>query len=98
MSQQPQPAPGRPPVAGGKTNPLAIASLVVSLVGMLIVPPLFGLAGLILGIVALGQIRRTEQGGMGLAIAGIVIGAVMVVLAVAGMAYLASNSGVVPGS
>jgi len=38
--------------------------------------------GVVLGAVALGQIKRTNQQGRGLAIAGIVVGAVMTVLLV----------------
>ena len=51
------------------TNPFAIASLIVSLVG-------FGLIGVILGHVALGQIKRSNgyEQGRGLAIAGLIIG------------------------
>ena len=51
------------------TNPFAIASLIVSLVG-------FGLIGVILGHVALGQIKRSNgyEHGRGLAIAGLIIG------------------------
>jgi hypothetical protein len=60
----PQYAPGMAP-----TNPFAIASLIVSLVG-------FGLIGVILGHVALGQIKRSNgyEQGRGLAIAGLIIG------------------------
>ncbi|MFH0831030.1 MAG: DUF4190 domain-containing protein [Parcubacteria group bacterium] len=54
------------------TNGLAIAAFVLSLVGL-------GIIGLILGIVALSQIKKTGEGGKGLAIAGIIIGALSVV-------------------
>jgi hypothetical protein len=50
-----------------KTNSLAIASLVVSL---LCCAPL----GVIFGHMALSQINRTGEGGRGLAVAGLVIG------------------------
>jgi len=59
------------------TNGIAIASLVVSLV------PVCGanaIVALVLGIVALNQIKHTDQGGRGLAIAGIVISAVQLAL------------------
>lgn len=55
-----------------KTDGLAIASLVTSLLG-------FSAIGLGLGIGALRRIKRTGAGGRGLAIAGIVIGAVSIV-------------------
>lgn len=61
------------------TNGLAIASLVVSLVGF---PLLFlfgiglipAIVGLILGFVALHQIKRTGRNGHGLALAGVIVG------------------------
>lgn len=49
-----------------RTNGLAIASLVVVFFSSLI--------GLILGHVALAQIRRTGEGGRGLALAAVIIG------------------------
>lgn len=51
----------------GKTNSLAIASLVVSLICC---APL----GVIFGHMAISQINRTGEGGRGLAVAGLVIG------------------------
>lgn len=61
----------QPPAAGQSTNGLAIAALVTSLVCC-------GPIGLVLGLVALSQINASQgrQGGKGLAIAGIAIGAV----------------------
>ena len=49
------------------TNGLAIASLVTSLVGLNVV-------GIILGFVALSQLKTSGEGGRGMAIAGIIIG------------------------
>lgn len=61
-----------------KTNPFAIASLVASLVGF--IPFCFfgvgSLIGIALGIVALNQIKQNRESGRGLAIAGIIVGAV----------------------
>lgn len=63
------------------TNGLAIASLILSAVGLLLfgVP---GLVGLVLGIVSIRQIgsSRGAQRGRGLAVAGIVVGSVVVVI------------------
>ena len=77
MSYQPQfPQPGQPGQQFGgfpqkaKTNGLAIAALVCSF--------FCGILGIILGIVAIGQINKTNEGGKGLAIAGIAIGAVSI--------------------
>ena len=63
-----------------KTNSMATASLVVSCVGWLFnflgVTPI---AGIILGSVALRQIKNTGEAGRGSAIAGIIISAVNLV-------------------
>lgn len=75
---------GAPPPAG--TNGMAIAALITGL--------LCGVVGVILGIISLGQIKRTGQGGKGLAIAGIVlgvlnmIGGLIVVLTMGGIAAM----------
>jgi len=71
MYQQPmyQPAP--------RTNGFAIASFVCSL--------FINILGIIFGHVALSQIKRTNEGGQGLAIAGLIIGYIslgIVILAV----------------
>lgn len=59
------------------TNGLAIASLIAAF----IVP----LVGVILGHVALSQIRRTGQEGRGLAVAGLVIGYISLIATVVGV-------------
>ncbi|WP_225799361.1 DUF4190 domain-containing protein [Streptomyces sp. NK15101] len=69
---------GQPPRRS--TNGLAIGSLVSGVVCCL--PPL----GLVLGLVALPQIRKKDQTGKGLAIAGIVLSAVSSLLLVVGLA------------
>jgi len=76
------------PYAGGygapqqKTNPMAIGSLVASVLGV----PLFfacftgilaAIAGIVLGIIALNQVKQSGEQGRGLALAGIWIGAVV---------------------
>ena len=68
-------APGFVPVSS--TNGLAIASLVL---GILWLFWLGSLVGLILGLVALKQIKNRNQGGRGIAIAGVVLGIVGLVL------------------
>ena len=64
----PPPAPGFVPVT--RTNGLAIASLVL---GILWLFWLGSLVGLVLGLVALKQIKGRNQGGRGIAIAGVVL-------------------------
>jgi hypothetical protein len=79
------PASGFVPVA--RTNGLAIASLVL---GILWLFWLGSVVGLVLGLVALKQIRTRNQGGRGIAIAGIVLSVlwllVLIVTIIAGVA------------
>ena len=63
------------------TNKLAIMSLVMSLAGFVCLPMLGGIIGAVLGIMAMASISsRPQQAGRGLAIAGIVLGAVNAIL------------------
>ncbi len=83
--QPPPPPPGYgyPPSAPGygylpppsaSTNNMAIASLVSSLLGWICgIGPVLGV---VFGIIALNQIKQNGQGGRGLALAGIIIGAI----------------------
>ena len=72
-------APARP------NNILAILSLVASCVSVIL--PGANIAGIIMGHIALVQIKRTGEGGHGLALAGVIIGycvtgiAILVVIA-----------------
>ena len=61
-----------------KTNSMAIASLVCSLVGFLCW--LGSITGIVLGIVAINQIKQTREDGQGLAVAGIAIGALSLIV------------------
>jgi Domain of unknown function (DUF4190) len=74
--------PGRPPGTNGK----AIAALVAAIGG-----PFFcflpSIAGLILGIIAMRETRRTGQDGYGLALAGLIISSLAVVAAVLGFLF-----------
>ncbi len=54
------------------TNPMAIASLIASFTGLFCC--IGGIAAIVLGTIAIDQIKRTRQDGYGLAVAGIVIG------------------------
>lgn len=64
------------------TNGLAIASLVVSIISVTAFCGLTGIVGAILGHVARKQIRERNQGGAGMALAGIIIGWIGVALIV----------------
>lgn len=79
---QPYPG-GYPDHPGGygqqpRTNALAISSLVASCLGLFCF--IGGIVGIVLGSVALSQIKQRREGGYGLAVSGIVIGAAVVVI------------------
>ncbi|OBH00731.1 hypothetical protein A5696_15325 [Mycobacterium sp. E2699] len=76
------PPPGYPPPPMVGTNGFAVASLVCSLFGWVCMF-IGAFLGIIFGFVALSQIKRTGQKGRGMAIAGIVIGAIALVAGVA---------------
>jgi len=60
------------------TNPLAIWSLVASLIGILC--GIGSIVGIVLGVMALNQIKQTRQGGHGLAVAGIIVGVASLII------------------
>ena len=74
-----QPTPPVPPYGTGATQStgLAIGAMVCGLVGLFMCP-LSGIVGLIMGIIALVQANRepSQYGGKGMAITGIVTGAI----------------------
>lgn len=92
--QQPYPAPyeqtpyGQAPYGGDapqKTNGMAIASLATSVGGFLLLSGIPCPVGLILGIIALKQIKERGEQGRGMALAGVIVGAIgtgLMVLAV----------------
>lgn len=61
------------------TNRMAIGSLIASFTGLLCC--VGGIVGIILGIIALDQIKRTRQDGYGMAVAGIVVGIATLIIA-----------------
>jgi hypothetical protein len=71
------PAAGIAPAAPRRTNSLAVAALVCS-----VIPGLAQLAAIILGILALRQTRRTGERGAALAAAGLTIATLGLLLAV----------------
>lgn len=58
-----------------KTDGLAIASLCCALGGFLVGGPLAFICAIVFGAIALGRIERTGQRGQGMALAGIIVGA-----------------------
>jgi Domain of unknown function (DUF4190) len=85
------PPPGYPqhagygPPAPAKTNRMAVASLSVSIVGLLC--GIGSIIGIVLGFIARSQIRQTPQPGYGLAIAGIVVGISSLIISLIWMIY-----------
>ena len=79
---QPQPQAQQPysaQPAGPKTNVLAI----IALIGGFVIP----LAGIIVGFIALNQIKTTGEAGRGLAIGGIVVGFVVGALTILAVVF-----------
>ena len=65
------------------TNGLAIGALVSSLAGIVFCACLIpSIVGIVLGVIAMGQTKRTGQSGHGLALAGVILGAVTLALGV----------------
>lgn len=67
-------APAAPVYTAPRTNTLAIVALIVSF--------FFSIVGVILGHIALSQIKKTHEGGRGLAIAALIIGYVSIAITV----------------
>jgi hypothetical protein len=95
----PMPMPGPMPGAGygwvqqgygmgQRTNGLAIASMVL---GILWVYWLGSILAVIFGHVALSQIKRQNQGGRGMAIAGLVLGYIGIAVLVLGIIAVAAD-------
>lgn len=58
-----------------KTNVLAIVSLVLSIIG-------FNIVAIILGFVAMNQVKKTGENGRGLALAAVIIGFAEIVIGI----------------
>ena len=71
------------PAQQAGTNSLAIFSLVASVVGLLC--GVGSIVGIVLGAIAISQIKKTRQGGYGLAVAGIVVGVASLVISIVWM-------------
>jgi hypothetical protein len=82
---QPYGAPAYTPYpAPPKTNALAIVSLITSIVGIVLIPFLGSLAGVITGHISLKQLKTNGENGRGMALAGTIIGWVGLAFAVIG--------------
>ena len=67
-----------PPAPSGGTNGFAVASLIFGILGGILFSVVFG-------IVALGQIKRRNQSGKGMAVAGLVLSGVWLLVIVVGI-------------
>lgn len=92
-------APGGPPQ--GTSNGTGTAALVLGILGLLtswlVIGGLLGLVAIVLGVIAMGKVRRNEASNRGSAIAGIVLGALSILIAGAlialGAAFFNSDEG-----
>ncbi|MFF7682928.1 DUF4190 domain-containing protein [Microbacterium sp. NPDC007973] len=57
-----------------RTNPLAIVSLVASLVGIFVIPVIGQIVGIVTGHISLKQIKTSGERGRGMGLAGLLIG------------------------
>jgi hypothetical protein len=69
------------------TNGKAIASLVTSLIGLACCM-LPGIVGIILGVMAMREIKQTGQEGHGMALAGVIIGGVALAFGAIGIVFM----------
>jgi peptidyl-prolyl cis-trans isomerase B (cyclophilin B) len=82
----PEPTPYASAPAGPKTNTMAIISLVLAF--------FISLGAVITGHIALGQIKRTGEGGRGLAIAGLILGYLGLLVGLLAIIFWASIFGI----
>lgn len=68
---------GKPPGTNGK----AIAALITAIGGLLLCG-LPSIAGIVLGLIAMRETKRTGQDGYGLALAGLIVGCLVVALGI----------------
>jgi hypothetical protein len=68
------------PMKPAGTNGMALAALIVSVASLVLFCGVPSFIGVVLGIIAMQQTRRTGQDGFGLALAGTVLGAIPTVL------------------
>lgn len=86
----PEPTPYASAPVGPKTNTMAIISLVLAF--------FISLGAVITGHIALGQIKRTGEGGRGLALAGLILGYIGLVVGLLVVIFWASLFGIAASS
>lgn len=85
--------PHMPPGGTPKTSGMAIASLVLGIASLVCCGPVVGILAIVFGAIALSSIRQNPRqlSGDGLAIGGIVLGALGIVGGIVGMAVMLSH-------
>jgi Domain of unknown function (DUF4190) len=84
---------GPGPVGPARRNPLAIAALCCG-IGQILLGLLAGIPALVLGLIALNQIKTSGESGRGMAIAGVTLGAIgIAVFLIVIIAVVSSHSG-----
>lgn len=95
-------APDGPGQAGPKRNGLGVAALIVGIIALIgsftvVGGVVLGIAAIVLGVLGRGRVKKGEADNGGMAIAGIVLGAIALVLSAivlaAGAAFFFSDSG-----
>ena len=78
------------PVAYRQTSAMAIVSLVAGLLGWSLLPVIGSVVAIVTGHLARGEIRRRPEAleGDGLAVAGLVLGYLMVAMTVVGLLFI----------
>lgn len=88
--------PGWPPPSSSPRNGLGVAALVLGIIALVtsffLLGGLIGLVAVILGIVGLVRVRRGQANNSGMAIAGIVTGALAILIAIIIGVFLADNA------
>ncbi|TBR12617.1 MAG: DUF4190 domain-containing protein [Lysobacter sp.] len=81
--------PLQPALATPPTSPMAVASLVLGLLGWTALPVVGSLGAIVCGHLARGEIRRDggRVGGDGLAVSGLVLGYAHLALVIAGLMF-----------
>jgi hypothetical protein len=84
----PPPYPGHPPAPSGPKNGLGTAALVTAVAGLLTALSVIGgvalgIVAVVLGLLGHGRVKRREADNGGIALAGIVLGALAVIAGIA---------------
>lgn len=77
------------PAAALPTNTLAVVSMIFGIASWVVLPIVGAIVAVITGHIAVGQIKRTREGGRGMAIAGVVLGWVQLGFVVVWLAFVA---------